>query len=60
MKTPIADRRSAGIALAQALMRAALPGPIVVLALPRGTHQGLRQRDAGTAAVGKWRLHRCR
>lgn len=36
MTTPIADRRSAGIALAQALMRAALPGPIVVLALPRG------------------------
>jgi len=36
MKTPIADRRSAGLALAQALMRATLPGPVVVLALPRG------------------------
>lgn len=36
MKTPFADRRSAGVALAQALMRTALPRPVVVLALPRG------------------------
>jgi putative phosphoribosyl transferase len=36
MKLPIADRRSAGLALAQALLRDRPPGPVVVLALPRG------------------------
>jgi len=36
MKTPLADRRSAGLALAQRLLATALPGRVVVLALPRG------------------------
>jgi putative phosphoribosyl transferase len=36
MKLPLADRRSAGLALAQALLRDRPPGPVVVLALPRG------------------------
>ncbi len=36
MKTPLADRREAGYALAQRLLQMALPGPLVVLALPRG------------------------
>lgn len=36
MTKPFADRRSAGLALAQRLQRLALPEPRVVLALPRG------------------------
>lgn len=36
MNLPFADRRSAGIALAQELALACLPAPIVVFALPRG------------------------
>ena len=36
MKTPFANRIAAGRALAQALLQLSLPGPIVVLALPRG------------------------
>ena len=36
MKTPFANRIAAGRALAQALLQRSLPGPIVVLALPRG------------------------
>ena len=36
MSAAFADRASAGRALAQRLLRLALPAPIVVLALPRG------------------------
>jgi putative phosphoribosyl transferase len=36
MKTPLANRAEAGRALAQRLLQMALPGPVVVLALPRG------------------------
>lgn len=36
MKTPIANRRTAGRALAQSLARLTLAEPVVVLALPRG------------------------